>query len=248
LEVAPLASYLAVKIRIDRGRGFSPKTLQRAEEFLRDYPGDESAISLLQHIGNAAETAGHRDQAKKAYGLILEKFNNHPASKQVAGVLRRIDLPGKTMDFSAETIDGGKVDSQALKGKIILVDFWATWCGPCVAGMPHLKKLHEKYREQGFEIIGVPLDEERAGLDAFLAENKLPWKQLFFPAPAKPGQKPEPVNEHPLAEQYGVMAIPVMFLIDRDGTVVSTNIRVDQLEEKIGELMAKPTQAASNAK
>jgi thiol-disulfide isomerase/thioredoxin len=252
LEVAPLASYLAVKIRIERGRGFSPKTLVRAEEFIRDYPGDESAISLLQHIGNAADAAGDREQAKKAYGIILEKFGKHPAAKQVAGILRRIDLPGKPIEFAADTVDGGKLDSQSLKGKVVLIDFWATWCGPCVAGMPHLKKLHEKFHEQGLEIVGVPLDEDRENLDAFLLENKFPWKHLFFAEPAKPGEKPstppQPAREHPLAEQYGVVAIPVMFLIDRDGTVVSTNVRVDQLETKITELLAKPTQSASKAK
>ena len=100
---------------------------------------------------------------------------------------------------------------QITVAKLFLLDFWATWCGPCIAELPNIKEVYEKYHGKGFEIIGISLDTDEAALRKFIKENQLPWRQVFD------GKR----WETPLVQQYGVRGIPAQFLIDQEGRVIS---------------------------
>jgi len=113
--------------------------------------------------------------------------------------------------FSATTLDGKKLDLQKLRGKLVLVDFWATWCPPCRAEIPHLREVYEKYRKQGFEIVSISVNDPEAQLKQFLKTQPMNWIHIRD-------------HEGKLAEKYGVVSIPAPFLIDHTGKLVAMNL------------------------
>jgi thiol-disulfide isomerase/thioredoxin len=115
----------------------------------------------------------------------------------------------------------------------VLVDFWATWCGPCRREMPNVKAYYEKHKDRGFEVVGVSLDQDQEALAQYIEENQLPWETLA-------GE-----GTQPLAEKYGVRAIPTMMLVDKEGKIVGVahNLAaLAPLAEKLlnGEAIAAP--------
>ena len=133
-----------------------------------------------------------------------------------AAVLHEVNKP---LVIEATAVDGSKFSSAAWKGKVILVDFWATWCPPCRAELPEIQKAYTEYHGKGLEIVGVSSDRDVDDLKGFLSQNPaMPWPQLF--EPSKPGW-------HPLADQYGIERLPTMFLIDRKGVVRSVTAHED---------------------
>ena len=109
----------------------------------------------------------------------------------------------------------------------MLVDFWATWCGPCVTEMPNVIKVYEKYHARGFEIIGISLDQDREALDGFTRENKMTWRQYFD------GQG----WSNKVAKAWGVRSIPATYLIGPNGKIRAINLRGDDLDKKVGKLL-----------
>ena len=136
-------------------------------------------------------------------------------------------------DFTARRSDGTDVKLSELRGKVVLVDFWATWCGPCVAEMPNVKKLYAKHGGPQFEIVGVSLDRSRAEMDAFLKAQGITWPQSFD------GK----AWENAVARQYGVASIPTTLLLDREGRVAKVGIRGPLLEQAVAEVLAEPLPA-----
>ena len=116
-------------------------------------------------------------------------------------------------------LDGKTVSLADYRGKLVLLDFWATWCGPCIAELPNVKEVYEKYHDKGFEIIAISLDTDEAALRKFIREHQLPWRQTFDGAGWKT----------PLVQQYGIRGIPAQFLIDREGRVISVKARGERL-------------------
>ena len=129
--------------------------------------------------------------------------------------------------FSEKDLDGKPLTTDAYKGKVVLVDFWATWCGPCVAELPNVLAAYQKYHDKGFEIIGISLDKDRDALTKFIAENKMTWAQYFD------GQG----WENKLSQAYGITSIPATFLLDREGKIAAKDLRGPELEAKLAELL-----------
>ena len=131
--------------------------------------------------------------------------------------------------FEEKNLAGKPLSPAAYKGKVLLIDFWATWCMPCVAELPNVMKTYENYHAQGFEIIGISLDEDRAKVTSFVERQKMPWPQYFDGAGW--GNK--------LAAKYGVDSIPATYLLDREGTIIGKNLRGDALEEAVAKALTK---------
>jgi thiol-disulfide isomerase/thioredoxin len=114
-------------------------------------------------------------------------------------------------------LDGREIDLAKLKGKVVLVDFWSTTCGPCIAEMPAIKAAYEKYHARGFEVVAISLDEKESALRRFIKENALPWPQHFD------GKG----FENKFALQYGIFGIPVTWLVDKQGNLRTTEAHGD---------------------
>ena len=126
-------------------------------------------------------------------------------------------------DFEAATLDGKPFRLSALRGKVVLLDFWATWCAPCVAELPNVKKAHDTFAKQGLVVVGVSFDQSASKARDYVADKQLAWPQVWA----------EKADKGPIAELYGVSAIPAVFLIGPDGVVAATDLHGDKLIDTI---------------
>jgi peroxiredoxin len=141
------------------------------------------------------------------------------------GAARRLHLPGNVPVVKGTTFEGEAFDLESLKGKVVLVDFWATWCPQCLAEMRNIRANYDLYHDEGFEVVAISKDDSTEKLKEFMSFNRLPWITLHDPHE----------EVHPVARYYGVIALPKMFLVGRDGKVISTNPQGTRL----GELLDK---------
>jgi thiol-disulfide isomerase/thioredoxin len=131
--------------------------------------------------------------------------------------------------LSGKDMKGKAVSLANYKGKVVLLDFWATWCGPCVSEMPSVLSNYKKYHGKGFEIIGISLDQDKAALTSFVKKHQMAWPQLFD---GKAWQTPNAVR-------YGVKAIPFTLLIGKDGKIAAVNPRGEKLDPAIKSALAQ---------
>lgn len=189
-----------------------------------------NASSLVSYL----ERGGDFDlaiEASESFAEILKDVDDSNAKASAArfnGIARRLGLLGNPIDLTGKLLDGSEFDWDAYKGKVVLVDFWATWCGPCIAEAPNVLKNYNKYHDRGFEVVGISLDSDKAKLENYVKSKKVPWVNLFQ---SGAGWK------HPMAERYGVSAIPTVFLVNREGNVVSLRARGAELGKQLQRLL-----------
>lgn len=189
----------------------------------RDFFGTlNQLIDLLAAAGKRGEAEALIATAKRDVEGHADEAKMKPYIDRMAGELNKPQTGG-TMEIAFTGMKGEKIDVAAMKGKVVLVDFWATWCGPCVAELPNVLKAYDQYHSKGFEIIGISLDSDKAKLEKFIADKKMPWPQDF----TGDGWKTS------LAQKFGINSIPATFLIGKDGKVAATNLRGSALEAAV---------------
>jgi thiol-disulfide isomerase/thioredoxin len=229
----PKASFYLFRLdNYDPQNGPRKGILDNAKEFLGKYPDQKRmGFELLMEVADRSTMFDQNDVALEAYRELLKRYPDTNLTEMIEGTVRRLEAVGKDFPLQGSLLSGEKIDPEQFKGKVIVLDFWATWCGPCLAELPELKRVYEELHDKGLEVIGVSLDEERAELEAFLEEERLPWPQLY-------PEKDQPNGwENPLTRKYGISGIPTVFLIGKDGKLVSTSLRGPKLEKKIRELL-----------
>lgn len=180
-----------------------------------------TAQSLPRHFERLDQKNLARDACREIAAVVAKNENEVAVKlrKSMEGKLRMLDLPGNPMEITGTTMKGDKFDWANYQGKVVLVDIWATWCGPCIAETPNIKNAYEKYHERGFDVLGISIDMEREALETYLKEKEIPWTTLYD------GKWDE--NETVL--RYGINSIPQMILVGKDGKVLSTNARGKEL-------------------
>ena len=144
------------------------------------------------------------------------------------GAARRIRLPGNFMKVHGRTAEGEKFDWSSYRGKFVLVDFWASWCGPCRREIPNMKAQLSNY-ESDFAIVGINLDTKKSSYDQYVEKESLTWTNIMSDVPEEMGW------DNPLATEYGIMSIPTAILVDREGKVISMNARGEELNRLLEE-------------
>ncbi len=158
----------------------------------------------------------------------LKDFPEEKLNKIVEGKLQEISLRSQPLDLKFTALDGRAVDVAKLQGKVVLIDFWATWCGPCVEELPTVLKTYKELHAKGFEVVGISLDGDKAELEAFVKDKGVEWPQYFD------GKGPE--NE--MFIKYKLESIPTMWLLNKKGVVVSVTA-FEGLEEQVKKLLAE---------
>ena len=143
--------------------------------------------------------------------------------------LKALAIGSPFPDFNETDIDGKPVSIANHKGKIVLVDFWAVWCGPCVRELPNVLKAYEKYHAKGFEIVGISLDSDKGKLTDFIKAKNMTWQQFFD------GQG----WKNKLAQKYNVNSIPATYLVDKEGKLIAKNLRGEALEQAVAKALGE---------
>jgi thiol-disulfide isomerase/thioredoxin len=208
--------------------GVGPKIAAMAsqlDELGQQYPkadgfdmlGYETYRALQRSDPAAAEEWARKTQASP----------NQSLASYAKGIVEKIESARHPMEMKFTAFDGREVDLSKLRGKVVLLDFWGTWCGPCVEDLPFMRKLRDSYGKQGLEIIGILADDaSREKLAGFLEKNDITWPQYYD------GK----VGDNEFAKKYAVKAFPTIMLLNKQGVVVS-NARGEVLEQEIRKLL-----------
>jgi thiol-disulfide isomerase/thioredoxin len=177
------------------------------------------------------------DQDPTSVGMeLLKRFSEgsdprlvEAAKAIIAKKQKMADLKSKPVDLKFTAADGQPVDLANLRGKVVLVDFWASWCGPCMGEMPNVVKTYGSLHDKGFEIVGISLDQEKDAMEGALKSQHMTWPQYFDGGGWK----------NKFATEFGIQSIPAAWLIDKKGMLREMNLRGEALGTAVEKLLAE---------
>ena len=234
---------LALRKSLLGGPARMKESIDEAVEFLQAAPPTPADISLAFMVGRVAEISGDRPLAVDAYGSMAKTFAASKDAKVaefanvLEGAARRMNLVGHDMKVEGRLLDGRRFDWSKYRGKVVLVDFWATWCGPCLREIPNQEECYDLYHDKGFDIVAVNLDRNLADVKDFVKQKKIPWPILVSDG-----------GPSPSASYYGVISTPTTILVDRDGKVVSLEVRGRKLRKELEKLLGPADKKTKSSK
>lgn len=200
-------------------------------EYVKNNPSSPLAFYALQQYAGWEINA---DIIEPLFNTLSDANKNYPAAilfKEDVAIAKKTGIGKLAMDFTQNDTLGSPVMLSSFKGRYVLVDFWASWCGPCRAENPNVVRVFNKYKGQNFHIIGVSLDRpgQKEKWMKAIHDDQLEWTHVsdlkFW--------------DNDVAKQYGIKAIPQNLLLDPEGKIIAKNLRGDELEQKLGEVMEK---------
>jgi thiol-disulfide isomerase/thioredoxin len=204
----------------------TPEVEKEMLAFIHDFPDDPNDAQLQSARLQSLQKTDPAQAAKLLDSLLQDPNPQVVRMAQTQARLR--DLMKKPLDLKFTATDGSTVDVGKLRGKVVLIDFWATWCGPCMAEAPNVVEAYNDLHGKGLEIVGISLDQDKGRLDAVTKVKGMVWPQYFD------GKG----WENAISSSYGITSIPSMWLVDKKGMIVDSDAR-DGLKEKIEKLLAE---------
>lgn len=201
------------------------------KDLVEEHPDRFVSVLVLTDMMNMGAPA---NEVKDLFDTLSENTTKSSLAKSLKENLSKrskVDIGSKAPEFSAPNPEGKEISLKDSMGKVTLIDFWAAWCKPCRVENPNIVKVYNKYHEKGFNIIGVSLDREgqKDKWIQAIEDDNLTWPQVsnlkFW--------------QEPVAQLYGVQAIPAQFILDENGVIVAKNLRGDALDAKVKELLDK---------
>ncbi|MFI5452034.1 redoxin domain-containing protein [Pedobacter sp. UC225_61] len=196
------------------------------QNYVKDNPNSLIAANVLQVYASS----WGKEKTRELYQNLSAEQKSSKFGKAVNEYLalnKEIKIGNKFEDFEQENVSGKKVKLSAIKGKYILLEFWASWCGPCRGENPNLVNTYNAYKSKGFEILGVSADDNKADWLKAVKDDKLPWENVS-----------DLKGDRNLAVViYGINAFPTNYLIDEKGIIIAKNLRGDELKKKLAELL-----------
>lgn len=196
-----------------------------------DAPARTKAKASYLSVMNAADAS---DMELATWVVMAEKHlkqfpvleSNSDVREKLGPAKVLLKLMEKPIELAFTASDGQEVDLEKMRGKVVLLDFWATWCPLCIAALPQVREVYKKQQKHGFEVVGISLDSQKAEMEAFLKGNDMPWPQYFD------GKG----WENKISSKYGITQLPAMWLIDKKGMLASIHAEED-LAEKVAQLL-----------
>jgi len=202
--------------------------LTKANAYIKAHPKSHYSLALVADRAMMGSYAG----VNEAYVLLDPSMRESMEGKVLAErieVLKRSDIGVPMLNFSQQDTEGKLVHFADFKGKYVLVDFWASWCGPCRAENPNVLKAYNRYKDKNFTVLGVSLDDKAEAWKKAIKDDQMPWTQV---SDLKGFQ-----NE--VSTYYGINGIPSTLLVDPQGNIVAKDLRGASLNDKLAELLGK---------
>jgi thiol-disulfide isomerase/thioredoxin len=209
------------------GEKLQNQWFESLKTFVESYPEAPEAAEAMLQLAFRDEFEGREKESIDRYQQIVSGFADTPQARKAAGAVRRLESVGKPLAMAGTSLDGRKFSVEALRGVPVLIHYWSTDCEPCKVDLAQIRELQAKYGPKKFGVVGVALDGDKAKLAKFLQAKPLPWPQLHEPGGL----------DSRLAEEYGVLALPTMMLVDAKGAVVDRNVSITELERKLEALI-----------
>jgi thiol-disulfide isomerase/thioredoxin len=238
-EKAPSHFLLAMALQVQGGKEKKQSLLEESSsEFKTTLDLDPKFSRARFHWGVTLAQLNRDDAAREQFTAFLDQDRSNPSLHERAErFIDRIELARATMapPFIATTLDGREISMDSLAGKVVLIDFWATWCGPCREALPHIKKIAQKFDGQPLVVLSISLDSDEAKWKDFVEKNGMTWMQV----------RDGSFNGR-VATKFGVNAIPATFSIDADGVLEDQHVGDADIEGKLKKLVARAAEASTH--
>jgi thiol-disulfide isomerase/thioredoxin len=254
-KAGPAGSEVVVRMRLARqlqrwgqlSKADREKAIDRFVTDVRSEGLTPGHADLLLRLTDNLEMNGQGQYVARAISGLLQEFrsSSEPSIQRrtpvMEGIVRRLESVGKPLELEGKLLDGTDFDWESYRGKVVLVDFFANWCGVCREEAPFVMQVYRAYRDKGFAIVGVSLDKQPQLAEAYRRETGFQVPTLFSSDPRAMEWK------NPLAVKYGVTSLPRAILVDQQGNVVTTVARGENLVEQLNKLLGPPAGGLGDA-